>query len=359
MILSSLNNMKGRLGIPTDYYLKNTKIINSEIKAGKIQSAIPLINKESVFLRANGGYLQQERMIFDKKRSFDRTRLYSYQGANIVKYEENSKPVRALINPNKVKQDYDEKILSAPKEYGLQPGDIFEWLNTDTKWICYLQDITELAYFRSNIRKCQYEIAWEDEDGDVHRTYAAIRGPVETKIDFIQKHKTEVNNPNLSLNILMPKNEDTLKYFQRYSKFYLQDTNIGAPLVCWRVEAINWISMPGILEVNAVEYFANKDEDDIENGIVGGLIVDKISPNEISADNMIKGDIFIKPRGTYEYTYTGSKIVPWEIGDKKCPVQILSKTNNKIKLKWSSSYSGQFDLIKGDLVKTIVVESLF
>jgi hypothetical protein len=29
------------------------------------------------------------------------------------------------------------------------------------------------------------------------------------------------------------------------------------------VEAIDWISTPGILEVIAVEYYANKDEDDI------------------------------------------------------------------------------------------------
>jgi len=40
----------------------------------------------------------------------------------------------------------------------------------------------------------------------------------------------------------MPQNEDTLKYFKRYSKFYLQDSSI-----CWRVEAIDWISTPGIL----------------------------------------------------------------------------------------------------------------
>jgi hypothetical protein len=47
--------------------------------------------------------------------------------------------------------------------------------------------MTELAYFRGDIRKCSYEIAWEDENGK-HSTYAAIRGPVETKINYIQKH---------------------------------------------------------------------------------------------------------------------------------------------------------------------------
>ena len=47
--------------------------------------------------------------------------------------------------------------------------------------------------------------------------------------------------------------------------------------VCWRIEAIDWISMPGIIEINAVEYYSNETEDDIENGIVGGLITEPIN----------------------------------------------------------------------------------
>nr|DAP55701.1 MAG TPA: hypothetical protein [Caudoviricetes sp.] len=30
-----------------------------------------------------------------------------------------------------------------------------------------------------------------------------------------------MDRPNYSLNILMPKNKDTLSYFRRYTKFYL------------------------------------------------------------------------------------------------------------------------------------------
>jgi len=93
-----------------------------------------------------------------------------------------------------------------------------------------------------------------------------LRGPVETKIDYIQKHGISVDNPNHSIHFLMPLNEETKKYFRRYSKFYLQ----GDP-TCWRVEAWDWLSTPGILEVNAVEYFANESEDDIDAGIAGGL----------------------------------------------------------------------------------------
>jgi hypothetical protein len=172
-------------------------------------------------MRQRGGNRQQERMIRDKRRSLDRAVWYSYQAAEVVREDaENRAPVRALINPNKLKQDYDDKIISVGFEYNFKCGDVFEWIGTNTKWLIYLQDLTELAYFRGDIRKCSYEIVWEDEEGQ-HKTYAAVRGPVETKINFIQKHSISVDNPNHSLHILMPKNDYTLKYFTRYSKFYL------------------------------------------------------------------------------------------------------------------------------------------
>ena len=125
-----------------------------------------------------------------------------------------------FIDIFRLKDDYDDKIISVGYEYNFAPGTVFEWLGTKTYWIVYLQDLTELAYFRGDIRRCSYEINWEDETG-VHKTYAAIRGPVETKINYIQKHGISVDTPNHSLNLLMPKNEYSLAYFKRYSKFYL------------------------------------------------------------------------------------------------------------------------------------------
>ena len=133
----------------------------------------------------------------------------------------------------------------------------------------------------------------------------AVRGPVETKINFIQKSGISVDNPNHSLNILMPKNKDTLKYFRRYSKFYLQGLEDGSEQICWRVEATDSISMPGILEITAVEYYANEIEDDVENGIVGGLKSTLIQPE--TNESLIKGIGFIKPKMFYEFEYTGIK----------------------------------------------------
>ena len=95
-----------------------------------------------------------------------------------------------------------------------------------------MQDLTELAYFRGDIRKCSYEVKWKNENGELQSTYLAIRGPVETKINYIQKNGISVDTPNHSINILMPKNEETLKYFRRYAKFYLQGILEGDKETC-------------------------------------------------------------------------------------------------------------------------------
>lgn len=334
--------MKGRLGV----YHKP-----SSFNANSVEG----VEDQGTRLEQHGGNAQQERMIRDKRRSLDHAVWFSYQGAKVVKTDaEDRKPVRALINPNKLKQDYDDKIISVGFEYNFTTGTVFEWLGTGTHWLIYLQDLTELAYFRGDIRKCSYEIKFMDEDGKIHSTYAAVRGPVETKINFIQKHGISVDNPNHSLNLLMPKNEYTMEYFKRYDKFYLQGDE-----TCWRVEATDWISTPGILEVTAVEYFANETEDDIDAGIVGALIPEVKDPNpEVKIG--IEGETFIKVKRAYKYKFTGYESHKWELGSK-VPVHIEIDPNDprNVTITWTQGYSGQFDLYYGDYKKTIVVESLF
>ena len=358
--------------------LMNTRMGNQDLpkyNPNTVDGVIDLSKR----LSAKGGYPQQDRMIQDKRRSLDKATLYSYQGALIKKqlYDfqpamdgvREEDPIRALINPNKLKQDYDDKIISVGFEHGFKTGDVFEWCNTGTYWLIYLQDLTELAYFRGDIRKCSYEIEWDDENGR-WRTYIALRGPVETKIDYIQKHGISVDNPNHSLHILMPKTTASLKRFKRYSKFYLQDLTEGEDNICWRVEAIDSFSTPGILEITAVEYYANEHEDDVENGKVGALITKPIDPNiGTKGEFVIVGETFIKPKKEYIYYIDGSQKGQWYL-TKKVPVLKEEfkdqKGRNAIKLKWDSSYSGQFDLWFGDengpiedYKKTIVIESLF
>lgn len=369
---TSLNLMGNRLG------LRGPQSAGEIADNGMPEiAALDALGHEETLLKYNGGVFQQDRMIKDKRRSLDRALLYSYQAATIEKVDDSAVPwslgrqdivpqIRALINPNKLKPDYDDKILSVPFEHGFKPGDVFKWKGTGTYWLIYLQNLTELAYFRGDIRRCRYILTFPTNDG-YKEIYAATRGPVETKINFIQKGGISIDTPNHSLNILMPKTEETIAYFKRYAKFYLGPSADATPEVykngtCWRVEATDWISSPGILEITAVEYYANTSEDDDQAGLIGIRIVEPEDPNE-GNENAAKivGETFIKPYGVYTYTFNGFGGSLWSIDTTKYPVEFSVNPNDdrQISLKWNNSYSGQFDISYGNHTKTIIVESLF
>ena len=318
-------------------------------------------------LEWQGGIAQEDRMIKDKWRTLLRVLKYSYQACDIALaqaqqeiLDEGLEPeypiVRALINPDKNKQDYDDKILSVDYIHQFKPGDVFEWKNTGTHWIIYLQQLTEDAYFRGEIRRCRYKIKFKDEDGNICYTYAAIRGPVETQIDSIQKNQERIDKPNLSLNILMPRNEVTIKAFDRYKEFILDGR-------CWKVKAVDPISMTvdrqGVLEVNAQEDYINEVTDDEINEIKDGLIVE---PDESTPNSEINGETFIKPAipEIYSVDVDGGT---WCIRENNVPVDIEPIDNKSVQVTWKKMTSGQFTLVwnsgSDTYEKVIVVESLF
>lgn len=362
MTLKLMASRLGNLDVPPKYYINTVDSAN--LMASQLHS--------------RGGLPQQERMVRDKRKSLDKATLYSYQAARIKKIQgkdldraglEDVKIARALINPDKNKFDYDNKIVSVGFEHGFEVGDVFEWERTDSYWLITLQDLDEIAYFRGEIRRCDYEINWLDDEGKEWRSYAAVRGPVETKINYIQKHQISVDTPNHSLHIYLPRTEQTMKQFRRYSKFYLKDADSPDDNICWRVEATDSISTKGILEFTAVEYYANETEDNVEQGLVKAFVQKNIEP-EIDPKEDIVGPTFIKPKIEYEY-FVEAKDTDgdWYIEGPKVPVILEKFTTTRgipgVKVKWNSSQSGQFILWFGkdahlkNFSKTIVVESLF
>lgn len=317
-------------------------------------------------LQFQGGTNQEARLIQDKYNTFLRTLQYSYQGVDLricQKYYDcapfDGETYRALINPNKLKQDYDDKVVSVANEVGLAAGDVFEWKNTQSYWLVYLEALTEDAYFRGDIRRCKHKIKFKDTNGIVQSTWAAIRGPVETAIESIQKNQVRINTPNWSLNILMPKNEQTLAAFDRYSEFLLEGR-------CWRVQAVDSISMPNILEIAAEEYYIDRDTDDVIDEVKNGLVIE---PIETTPDSLIEGETFIKPKiaETYVAPAPGTWTAICASTGKPAPVIITVNPNDSavVKVVWQKTTSGSFDLIwtssngsRSDR-RAIVVESLF
>ena len=330
-------------------------------------------------LETAGGIHQEDRMIKDIYRTFKRALKYSYQAANvelIQKWDqclnadlgtltrEDEHPVkpigsavRALINPNKLKQDYDDKILSIDSKYGWCPGDVFRWVGTDSYWIIYLEELTEDAYFRGDISRCKYKIKFKDQEGNWCQTWAAIRGPVETQIDSIQKNQIRIDRPNLSLNILLPRNDHTLWAFNRYKEFIFDNR-------CWRVEAPDDISITNVIEIAAEEYFKNKDTDDLEMGMTDGLVIEPFDPTPRILSR-ISGEGFIKPLTDWKYSLEDDNGQgTWSITEGVPATMKVVDDGQSVIVNWYKTSHGQFDLTwtNGDditLTKTVVVESLW
>lgn len=229
--------------------------------------SLELLNKR---LQYQGGN-QEQRFINDKLRGLKKALLYSYQAATATLSD--GKEFRCLINPDKNKPAYDNKILSIPYkdiclnaprvgktsegeiDIDIKPGDVFTWKETNTHWLVYLEYIEEDAYFRSEIRRCDQEVKIEDNSYWVY-----IRGPVETSIEWTQKTGIEWNTLNYSLVMYITADETTNNYFERFKTIKILDPRYNKEKT-WQVVGVDPYYGDGIIQVFLDEYFENSIAD--------------------------------------------------------------------------------------------------
>lgn len=268
----------------------------------------------------DGGYTQDARNVKGKWLSFRSALGNSYQAEDITF---NDQKCRCLINPDKLKEDYDQKMISIDFKYGMKNGSVFYWDRTDTYWLVYLQDYNEEAYFRASIRRCDYEI---DVDGHKYRIY--LRGPVETAIIWKQKHQIEFNELNYSILFYIEKNEETLKFFERFKVLKFDGHN-------WRVATTDKYSQDGIIEVYMEEYFDNPMED--------AMVV----PEIINPDPMyphIDGPQIVRPYDTnLSYSIVGLTSGTFVVNSSK--VKIIEQDSTSCKLEILTGKAGDFKLL--------------
>lgn len=291
---------------------------------------------------------QHNRMIMDKLRGFHRALLYSYQACWVKNdRQENAEWHRALMNPDKVKFDYDEKILSIDFESGFQPGDTFEWgKDTGSHWMILKSEDTEIAYFRANCRRCHYLTARDPETHELFSQWAVIRGPVETKLNVIQKAGIVVDVPNLTLELYLRDTEQNRRTFERYKRFEFNGRY-------WKVQAPDFISTPGVLDIQAEEdYKCEADE----------MFVEPVEENT-NVEQMIDGPISVKPMEPAVFTcYQAgdwSITLPAEKNKEITDVLDYKIIGDMIKVTWTALLSGSYIIKRGDAEKTVLVESLF
>ena len=277
----------------------------------------------------------------------DKSKLHSMQMALQNSYQAewitlNDNQYRCLINPDKLKEDYDQKVISIEHSAGMKEGDVFYWDRTNTHWLVYLQQHSESAYFRAQIRRCNYEIEVNN-----HKYWVYLRGPVETALVWRQKHNIEFNDLNYSLLIYVTKNEETLDFFKRFQILKIDGHR-------WRVAATDIFSQGSIIEVYLEEFFDNSlEEEQIKKE---PIIFGEEEP-------YIDGPQFVEPYQTeikYSLVNNLNATGTFLVSSKK--VKIVNSDNNLCIINVISGKAGEFKIIyreegKEDLELNVTIES--
>lgn len=283
---------------------------------------------------------QEERFIKDKERSLSKALLYSYQAATLER--DDGAQFRCLINSNKLKLNYDIKVLSIKNneirlnpevtEYQdfnqnktsksleptlVYPGMVFRWVEKDTYWLIVLEYLEEDAYFRGEIYKCNTEV---EINGKKYRAYN--RGPVETAEEWFQKAGIMWNNLNYSSIMYITKDENTLNFFHRFAQFKIDGQT-------WEVAATNPFYGDGIIQVMLVEAQNNNLKEQFEQ------------TENIPTFSLIEGPQEVYPYDVKKFTINqvGGR---WSVSNPK--IKVVEENESSITLDIQTTKSGSFTL---------------
>lgn len=320
-------------------------------------SGLENLNKRLNFRGGN----QEGRMQQRKLETLKKALIYSYQGATAKLSD--GREFRCLINPDKLKENFDDKIISIPFEdiclnaerkgktshgqeiIGMKAGDVFEWKETETHWLVYLQRLEEDAYFRAEIRRCQYEVQVGE---DTYKVY--VRGPGGADISWHTKQTiTSWNDLNYDAVMYITKDEKTIEAFHRFDIIEIA----GRP---WEVQMVDRLTTEGIITINLKEYYQNSIKDEAEKEL------QKIEEQKPATEALILGDAEVYPYDEKEYTIVeGISGGSWLINNKKAIILEQTETNMKLAIVWGKS--GSFDILYRrenyeDIVLPITIKSL-
>lgn len=319
-----------------------------------------------------GGKRQVDRMNEDKLRSLKKALLYSYQSATVILQD--GREFRCLINSDKLKNQYDDRILSIPfediclnekelegkiefkktteglQEIGIKPGDVFTWKENGTDWLVYLRQYEETAYFRSEIRRCKYSV---DINGIEYKCYAAR--PSVNEIDWRDEKNKLWNDIDYTLQMYITKDEITEAFFHRFTIIKVN----GKP---WEVQAMDNMSSDGIIILALKEYYQNTFKEEIEKEMEE-INKDKVEnpwPDDIT-EPFIYGKDHMYPYETSQYVIVNTRGGKWELGSDKGELVNTTDVDTDVFIKTGRSGSIQLKYIREneeDIVFNITIDSL-
>ena len=338
----------------------------------------------------------------DKLRSMKRALFNSYQSA-VIQFDKDDRQFhfRCLINHDKLKVDYQDKILSIPfrqvpveyegkleqepengrfvdtgtggvfldeagnpvldengeiiTQYRVKPGDTFKWISgnegymPDSYWIIFLQYSEQTAYFRGQIRKADDQIQIipindDGSEGSPQIYHGWTTGPNEDEAIWNVKKGVVWNDLYYSKILYITKDETTSAFFDRFQRVVINGQT-------WEVHGYN--DNYGTTSKNAdggMIRVALKETYTSTNEMIKEMVQkEEEKQNEIIGPEMVQSYDVVRyyvPNGTLQWTVPAA-----------APVQILSQSSGEIRLKVASvSTQTTFDLQYGDQVFTIKVK---
>ena len=205
---------------------------------------------------AYGGSSSIDKLDYRNKQLFNRALQESFNAEEVVL---NNKDWRALILEDKLTLELDQKWIGMPLESNLKPGDVIHVKRNDVRWIMVQTDLSERSFCRCVGKRCVTEITWRDEDDNVHSSWAALRGPTETSIKTEARKHILFDQGNEKVALWLPDTPET-KILRRYKHIMVKGET-------WEIASVDYLTTPGILELNLVEAQDNRDLDNTSLGI--------------------------------------------------------------------------------------------
>lgn len=279
---------------------------------------------------------QLSRINKQKLQSF-RAALKNDYNSRLIKTDKHaSVPCIIKNNAYGLKADYDKKYISVEFSAGLEAGDVFQCLDDNSRWMIYLPILTETAYLRSEIIRCDHSL---NINGKEYFVY--FQGPVETDIRWFIKNGINANELNKSGTVYIKKDDNTLSFFHRFTKIKINGH-------MWEVQVTDPISVPGILELELQEYYDNKEAE-----------LPQVKPSD--KNQLIKGEKIVKQNTSIGYMVDDSIYNPstsWTIaGNDRVKIEEVLNNGQICKVKIHEGAIGKFTLSYGTNSMEITIDT--
>ena len=291
------------------------------------------------------------RNVKGKLKSFHSALDSSYQAEWITF---NGERYRCLINPSRLTENFDKKVLSIDFDAGIKEGSVFYWDRIKQHWIVNLQQHTEEAYFRGDIHRCEFAI---EINGNTYWT--SLKGPSEESLDWTSKHNIVFNDLNYTMAIQITKDSRTMKYFDRFAIIKLKNSYLDLELGQvveeehrWQVVATDKWSNNGVIDVYLKEYADNA----MENAAVQPEIV---QPD--IEQPYIDGPQFVYVYDTFvQYSIKNATNGKFVVNSSK--VKVVESNENSCIMDITTGKSGKFDIVyqrenEDDIVLNVTIKS--